>query len=116
MPYKQPPVEHQIKEGEVRNPDGRPKGSFSLLRLLREELEKCPDGQDKKTYADLIVKRMLKESIEKGDIQHIKTIWSYIEGQPKETHDVGGEILIKIAKEIADKHETNTSTIQDSNG
>ena len=81
-----------------RNITGENKGSFSLLNLLKAEIQKCPEGQDKKTYADLIIKRMLKESIEKGDIQHIKTIWAYVEGMPKESHDItsGGEKIIPI--------------------
>ena len=55
---------------------------------MRAELQKCPEGQDKKTYADLIVKRMLKEAIEKGDYAQIKLIWNYIEGMPSQKVDV----------------------------
>ena len=74
--------------GNCANPDGRPVGSFSLVEILKAELQKCPEGQDKRTYADLIVKRMLKDAIEKGDQQQIKLIWNYIEGMPKQAMDI----------------------------
>lgn len=88
MPYKKPPIEHRFKKGESGNPKGKPKGTFSLLNLLRAKIQECPKGQDKKTYADLIVRRMLKESIEKGDIQHIRIIWEYLEKKPLAEIDV----------------------------
>lgn len=98
-----------------RNTTGKNKGSFSLLRLLKNKIQECPKGQDKMTYADLMVKKMLKESIEKGDIQHIKTIWAYIEGMPKQNIDVmsGGEKIIPIynGKSIQ-KHNSNKKGIR----
>jgi hypothetical protein len=33
--YGKPPVEHQIKPGERRNPKGRPKGSLNLVTRLQ---------------------------------------------------------------------------------
>lgn len=93
---------HQIGvpfvKGDPRiNREGRPEGTFSLLTLLKQELQKVSEGQDKKTYADLIVKRMLKQAIEKGDQQQIKLIWNYLEGLPRQPVDVtsGGESLIR---------------------
>ena len=83
-------------EGVSGNPDGRP--VFSLISILKAELQKCPEGQDKKTYADLIIKRMLKEAIEKGDQQQIKLIWNYIEGLPnaKTTVTLEGKSLAEL--------------------
>lgn len=93
--YKQ--IKPRWKKGESGNPAGKPKGAFSLINLLKHKIQECPEGQDKKTYADLIIQRMMKESIEKGDIQHIKTIWAYIEGMPKQKTDIdlksGGKVL-----------------------
>ena len=83
----------KFEKGQSGNPAGRPKGttgSFSLVGILKEELQRCPEGQDKKTYADLIIKRMLKEAIEKGDQQQIRLIWNYIEGMPKQSMELGG--------------------------
>lgn len=72
----------RLLPGNTANPNGKPEGAYSLLAILKRELQKCPEGQDKKSYGELIVRRMLKEAIEKGDVQQIKLIWAYIEGQP----------------------------------
>ena len=89
----------QLLPGSVLNPKGNEPGTaFSLLTILKNELQKCPEGQDKKTYADLIIKRMLKEAIEKGDIQQIKLIWNYIEGMPRQPIDFEGVIKTEELK------------------
>ena len=41
---------------------------------------------------------MLKESIEKGDIQQIKLIWNYIEGMPKQPIDFEGVLKTEELK------------------
>lgn len=96
-----------FKKGYSGNPDGKPEGAFSLLAILKAELQKCPEGQDKKTYAHLIVKRMLKEAIEKGDQQQIKLIWNYIEGMPKQNLELSG--VLNIGKTL-DELENGTKT------
>lgn len=104
--------EETDKNGDKRNPDGtfaegnsggpgRPK--FSLISILKEELQKCPEGEDKKTYADMLIKRMLKSAIQDGNDQQIKNILQYIEGMPKQTikneyDDEISEIKISIKK------------------
>jgi translation initiation factor 1 (eIF-1/SUI1) len=108
--YKKPPIEHRFQKGVKPPGAGRPKGYLSLLNLLRKKIEECPDGQDKKTYADLIIDRMMADSIKKGDIQHIKTIWAYLEGMPKQQVDlsslgekIGTFDIDKLATELKKK-------------
>ena len=114
--YKQ--IKPRWKKGESGNPAGKPKGTFSLLNLLKAEIQKCPEGQDKKTYGDLIIQRMLADSIKKGDIQHIKTIWAYLEGMPKEHHDLTtlGEKIMPIyagnSRVSIQRCDSNTKSIQ----
>lgn len=38
--YGRPPEHGKIKKGEVRNPDGRPKGSKNTATIAREELDR----------------------------------------------------------------------------
>lgn len=81
-------------EGQSGNPDGRP--VFSLVAILKAELQKCPEGQDKKTYAELVVAKMLKEATTRGDHAQIKLIWNYIEGMPKQAVEHSGEVKESI--------------------
>lgn len=97
-------------EGVSGNPDGRP--AFSLLSILKAELQRCPEGQDKKTYADLIIKRMLADAIKKGDDAKIKLIWNYIEGMPPQDIKTTGELrIVEAPKEVIEKlNESNPKT------
>jgi len=108
MPYKQPPVEHQFKKNNKFG-GKKPKGAFSLINLLRAEIQKCPAGQDKKTWATLIVERMLVDSVKKGDIQHIRTIFNYLEGMPKQELDPNSQVLIELINYA--KREKNKSAV-----
>jgi hypothetical protein len=77
------PIEDtQWKKGQSGNPKGRPKG-ISITELVKQELEKCPEGEDKTTYARLIIKRIFNKAIVEGDTIMLKTIWAYIDGLPK---------------------------------
>ena len=87
----------KFKPGQSGNPKGRPPGTISLTTLIKQELDKCPDGKDKKTYADLIVKRILTKAIRDGDSQIIKTIWAYTDGLPK------SDITVTDVKSNVDK-------------
>lgn len=76
------------------NRGGRPKGSgISITTAIKRELEKCPDGESKATYLDLLVKRIMKMAIQDGDNKTIKQIWNYIDGMPKQ--DIGVEVTDK---------------------
>jgi len=86
-----------FKPGQSGNPKGRPPGTISLTTLIKQELDKCPDGNNKKTYADLIVKRILTKVIRDGDPQMTRTVWAYIDGLPK------ADVTITDAKSKVDK-------------
>lgn len=90
------PKTGKFKKG---NPGGgRPKGTFSITALVKEELQRCPDIKDKQTYADLIIKRIMSKAIKDGDGRMIERIWAYMDGLPKETRDLN----IKLPKPILD--------------
>jgi len=91
-------------EGESGNPEGRTKGSLSITAKIKEELEKCPPSQDKRTYLELLVKRILNKAIVEGDTQMIRQIWNYIDGLPKESLDLttkGGKLGIPISVDLS---------------
>lgn len=76
---------------------GRPPGSFSLITILKEELQKVPEGQ-KHSAAYLLVQRMLKSAISEGNDQQIKNILQYIEGMPKQSVDLNGDLTYRLIR------------------
>ena len=93
----------QFLKGVSGNLKGKPKGiGLSITSKIKQELEKCPEGKDKKTYLELLVRKILKKAIIDGDQVMIKSIWNYIDGLPKENLDItsGGDKLTFLLGEI----------------
>lgn len=76
------------------NPQGRPKGSVSIVGEIKRKLQEVPEGQQK-TYLELLVNRILKAAIQDGNDQQIKNILQYVEGMPKQPirHEMDAETL-----------------------
>ena len=78
---------HLFKKGQSGNPAGKPKGSFSLLTILKRQLQEIPKelkGKERKQYAELLVKKQLHKAIIEGDDASIRLIWNYVEGMPRQ--------------------------------
>ena len=99
-------------KGVSGNIKGKPKGSFSLIAMLKAELQKCPQGQ-RKTHAYLLIQRILKKAIADGDDAQIKNILQYIEGMPKQFIDLehSGEIKTALVEFIGGKDGKDKDTI-----
>ena len=82
-------------KGQSGNPKGRPKGP-SITEEIRKALFKKPPGDDKKTYMELIILRIFHKAIKDGDVTMLKAIWNYIDGMPKQDHNLSGDLLVKI--------------------
>ena len=80
------------EKGESGNPEGRPKGSKNFTTKVREALEKISEG-GADTAEVALIKAILKNAIDKGDVTAQKMIWSYLDGMPTQKTDLtsGGE-------------------------
>ena len=82
------PVGTQFKPGESGNPNGRPKGTLSLTNLLRAKLSELAEGDNKHTYADLLVRKTLQKALKEGDTSMNKYCYDRLEGMPKGSVDM----------------------------
>ena len=109
--------DHLWKPGQSGNPNGRPKGSKNLSTMLWEALQEKARNSNgepmKETYADLFIKRVLKDAIEKGNGKEL--IFDRIEGKAAQPVDVtsGGETLgstsvdvMELARKVSDELKT----------
>lgn len=82
----------RLLPGNTANPGGRPSVSITteIKKALMEVLEdpEIPN-EEKKTGIQLIIRKIMKNAIVKEDEKMLTKIWSYIDGLPKGSLDVG---------------------------
>jgi hypothetical protein len=83
--------------GNIANPEGRPKGTFSLIAMLRSKLQEV-EPKNQRTYAELLIERIAKSAISDGNDQQIKNILQYLEGMPNQKMTIEGDGLFAAAK------------------
>lgn len=96
----------RFQAGVSGNPAGRPKGTKFLSTLLKEALEKPvlnKEGQPTgKTYAEMLIQRILKDAVEKGNTTLISLCMAYMDGHPDQGIDVtsGGEPIARGGEDV----------------
>jgi len=93
----------RFKKGEINNPNGRPKGSFSLTELLKRKLQEVPPGIDKRTYAEQLIDSMFHKGLKERDHASQKLIMNYVEGLPKQSIEQSGSITV-VVENFVDKN------------
>ena len=78
------------------NPQGRPKGSVSLRTLLVEELRKCPDDEDVRTYAERFISKTIDDAL-KGDTRARALLFDRIDGKAPQAIELSGRADRPIA-------------------
>lgn len=99
----------QFVKGVSGNPEGRPKGSFSLVEMIKKKLKEIPEGKDK-TYAEYFIEQLMKKSIIEGDVALIRDIIDRVDGKP--TQRIGtpdGEsfnlgVIVLPEKKLCNEH------------
>jgi hypothetical protein len=77
----------RFKPGVSGNPKGKPKGTLSLVSMLKKRLMKI-DPKDKKRYAEKFIDALILNAITEGKEQTQKTIMSYVDGMPDQKIDM----------------------------
>lgn len=94
-------VETRFQRGKSGNPGGRPKRGFSLLRLLRKELESpCVDGSPL-TRGEMVAKRFV-DMAEAGSIKHAALLIQYIDGPPSAAME---QAIVEMAEELGRRYK-----------
>ena len=107
----------RIQKGEVRNPNGRPKGSISAVSALKRALKEYDlNDPQKRTKLQQLVDKTIEKAIVDGDVSIIKDIYDRLDGKPAQKTDVttGGEKIMFMPPELMEKNEITRSTEQDS--
>jgi len=92
------------KPGESGNPNGRPKGSVSVVDAIKRKL--CDvNPENKKTYLDTLIEKLFKKAIDDEDVTMIKDIINRIDGLPQgSTGDTNVNVVIPIMSGTSVKH------------
>ena len=112
-PYKWQP-------GQSGNPAGRAPKGYTITDLMKAKLDDV-DPEKKKTYRELLVNKLFKLAIRKGDIAAIKLAMQYVEGMPLQRTDVtsGGKPINQLSGEtlakIDEAYAKQTDTIPEPN-
>lgn len=88
------------RKGRIDGGDG-----FSITKMIRDELQNV-EPKTKKTWGELVLRRILLKATNEGDTQMLKAIWSYVDGMPKQSTDItsgGDKIEFKWKTEKEDK-------------
>ena len=74
----------------MANPNGRPKGSISIVQLIKRKAEQVPEGQ-RLSFAEAMVESLFKKAVRDEDLNAMKEIINRIDGMPKQQLDVKQE-------------------------
>ena len=81
-----------------RNYEGRPKGTYSLVTILKKKLAEAVEKGGKELGEEL-VEIWLEQAKSKKDFKALEKIVQYIDGMPKQEHKIEAEIRQEFKQE-----------------
>lgn len=96
------------------NREGRPKGSYSIVELIKKKLQEIPEGKDK-TYGEYFVEQIMKKSVIEGDVSMMKDVINRVDGMPKQSvdHTTNGK---DIPQPLLTNYVSSNKSYEESNG
>ena len=90
-----------FKKGDPNiNRKGRIDGGVSITTEIKRKLAEFSDVEEKKTHLQLLIQKIMDKALKEGDTVTIKQIWNYVDGLPKQSLDVKGELVIPILNNV----------------
>lgn len=84
----------QLLPGNTANPNGRPKGSYSIVEMIKKKLKEIPEGKDK-TYAEYFIEQVMKKTVVEGDVTMMRDVINRIDGMPKQHIDTNVNLVVE---------------------
>lgn len=109
----------KFQKGVSGNPRGRPKGSLSIVKIIKDELAKrinvVEDGKEKKVQlAKVLVRKMIQKAIQ-GDTKILIELVRLIEGEKVQMELSSSEpIVFRIISSEQNGSESNESIREES--
>jgi hypothetical protein len=100
----------RLLPGNTANPNGRPKGSFSLVEMIKHKLQEIPEGKDK-TYAEYFIEQMMKKTVVEGDVSMMRDMINRVDGMPKQAIEQSGEVGL-IIKQVKYEGDNDSPSVQ----
>ena len=96
--------------GNVANPNGRPKGSISIVAAIKKKLEEYPEGKEK-TYLYYLVEKIFKKAIIEDDVVMIRDIINRVDGMPQQDITSGGNPIPLLGGQSNDTNNLGNKEI-----
>lgn len=98
-----------FKKGVAANPAGKPKGTLSLITILRRQLQEV--GRGDKQQAEVFIESLIRDAID-GSSPDRKLIFDRLEGLPKQSIELESVALpftIIVQKDDSGSKKSPTS-------
>jgi len=83
----------RFKPGQSGNPAGKPEGSLSLTAAIKKRLKELSPDQ-KRTALDWLADNIIQDALDNNNAMR-KMIWNYMDGMPKQSLEIEGELPIQ---------------------
>lgn len=74
---------------------GRPKGTLSLVTILKNKLAEIPNIKDKRTYAELVVDAIMLKALKEKDTRVLLDILDRVDGKAIQTVAINNDSRIE---------------------
>jgi len=100
----------QWKKGESGNPAGKPKGTYSLVTILKRKLKEAVE-EGGVAQGEELVENWIKKAKTDKDFKALESIVKYVDGMPQQKidHTTMGKPLY-LPSEILQKNDTDSIT------